>query len=371
MNRRSIAAIAAALAGVSAALCGTPALAADDVREKQWHLSFLKVGEAQRISTGKGVIVAVVDSGVSDHPDLTGSVLNGTDFIEKGSNGRTDRSGHGTGMAGLIAAHGNNGNGALGIAPDAKILPVRVLNNKPQKNTQIGPAIEYAISRGAKVINLSVGGGIDPATLNAVKAAAEADVVLIASAGNKPTDQGVTAPAFIDSVVAVGAVDKYGKKTTMSVSGPALDLTAPGEDIRSVTRNGGYSSTSGTSDAAAIVSGAAALIRSKYPNMSATEVVERLESTATDAGAPGVDSDYGHGIIDIVAALSTGAGATASSAGTTFTAPATSTPTSAAAPEAESASSNTPLIAGGVAVVVLLGGLVAFLLTRHRSRPTP
>nr|BFE67825.1 hypothetical protein GCM10020092_011260 [Actinoplanes digitatis] len=123
MTRRFLAVVAAALAGASAALCGTPALGADAVRDKQWHLEFLDVAEAQRTSTGKGVTVAVIDSGVSDHPDLSGTVLNGTDFLERGGNGRTDRTGHGTGMAGLIAAHGGEKTGALGIAPDAKNPP--------------------------------------------------------------------------------------------------------------------------------------------------------------------------------------------------------------------------------------------------------
>src|SRR3954471_14323428 len=121
MTRRFFAAGAAALAGASAALFGSPVLPADAIRDKQWHLQFLKVAEAQRISTGKGVTVAVIDTGVSKHPDLAGSALRGTDFVSAGGSGQTDLDGHGTGMAGLIAAHGKNGTGALGIAPDAKI----------------------------------------------------------------------------------------------------------------------------------------------------------------------------------------------------------------------------------------------------------
>jgi len=375
MNRCFIAAVAAALAGTSAALCGTPALAADAVRDKQWHLEFLKVPEAQRISTGKGVTVAVVDSGVSDHPDLAGSVLNGTDFFKRGGNGRTDRAGHGTKMASLIAGHGKNGNGILGIAPDAKILPIRVFDNKPRADAEVGPAIEYAISHGAKVINLSLSGSVDPATLNSVRAAVEADVVMIASAGNKPDVFTITAPAFLPDVVAVGAIDPSGKKAEVSVSGAALDLMAPGEEIEGASRGRGYETGTGTSDSAAIVSGAAALIRSKYPNMSAAEVVERLESTAIDKGAPGVDPDYGHGIIDIVAALSggtsPGSSASATPSGTTAASAPATAPAASPQAEAQPAASNTPLIIGGVAVFVLLGGLAAFLLARRRTRPTP
>jgi hypothetical protein len=115
------------------------------------------------------------------------------------------------------------------------------------------------------------------------------------------------------------------------------------------------------------VSGAAALIRSKYPDMSATEVVERLQSTAIDKGPPGVDPDYGHGVIDIVAALS-GAPGSPASAAPSATAPATTT-TAAAPPETKPTGTNTPLIAGSIAAV-LLGGLLAFFLARRRSRST-
>ncbi|GAA3902968.1 type VII secretion-associated serine protease mycosin [Actinoplanes auranticolor] len=371
MNRQVIAAFAAALAGASAALCGTPALATDAVRDKQWHLKSLDIANAQRISTGRGVTVAVIDSGVSSHPDLAGSVLNGIDYVKRGGNGRTDNAGHGTKMASLIAAHGKGGRGALGIAPDAQILPIRVFDDRPRDNVEVGEAIEYAVSQGAKVINLSLSSGVDPRTLDAVQAAARADVVMVASAGNKPDYFAITPPAVFEEVVAVGATDKSGKKSAVSVSGAALDLMAPGEGIEGASRGQDYETGTGTSDSAAIVSGAAALLRSKYPNMSAAEVVERLESTAVDKGAPGVDPDYGHGIIDIVAALSDPASSPAASAAPAPTAT-TAAPAPAPAPQAETepASSNTPLIVGGVAVLVALGGLVAFLLARRRSHPT-
>ena len=372
MRRRLTALVAAALAGSSAAVFGIPAVA--DTRDDQWHLKYLKIAEAHRISTGKGVTVAVIDSGVAEHRDLSG-VVSGSDFLKPGGDGRTDVTGHGTSMAGLIAAKGNSSQRALGIAPDAKIIPIRVLG-KGKTIISLGPAIRYAISHQAKVINLSLGGGIEPDDIQGVQEAVDADIVVIASAGNKPDDVGVTAPAFLDNVVAVSAVDRNGKKAAISVSGDAVDVAAPGEDITSTNRDNGYNvGGKGTSQAAAIVSGAAALIRSKYPAMSAAEVVQRLESTAVDKGAPGVDPDYGHGIIDIVAALSDGAGsgATASAAPTSTTAapaPPTTATTAAAAPEIEPASSNTPLIAGGVVVLVLVGGLVAFLLARRRSGTT-
>ncbi|UQU65612.1 type VII secretion-associated serine protease mycosin [Couchioplanes caeruleus] len=344
----------------------TPANA-DFIRDRQWHLKSLDIATAHRISTGEGVTVAVIDSGVSRHPDLAGSILAGTDFVKKGGNGQIDKTGHGTGMAGLIAAHGRSGVGALGIAPDAKILPIRVLDTEEPRNAELGPAIRYAVAHGAQVINISVGGGLNAATMTAVQAAADADVVVVASAGNKPQNVGVTAPAVLDSIAAVGAVNRKGRKADISVTGPALDLMAPGEDIESTSNRGQYRTGTGTSDSAAIVSGAAALLRSKYPDMTAEEVVERLEQTATDKGAPGVDPEYGHGIVNIVAALSDDT--THASASPSATPP-TSTPTTPAeaAPANPEAKSNaTPLIAvGAIALAALaLGGVLR--LRRRRS----
>jgi subtilisin family serine protease len=270
-------------------------------------------------------------------------------------------------MAGLIAAHGKNDTGALGIAPDAKILPVRVLGSGPTE-VNYGPALKYAISHGAKVINLSVGGPLNPETIVALQNAKKSDVVIVAAAGNKPRDIGVTAPAFYDGIVAVSAVDRKGKRSSISVTGPEIDIAAPGENMTSTGDKGLYIvGQRGTSDAAAIVSGAAALVRSKYPTMSAEEVVERLESTATDKGAPGVDDEYGHGIVNIVAALA-GPGAPPSngqSPGVSSSPTPPATPT--ASPKTEPASSNGPLVIGGVVLVVLLAGLVAYLFSRRRS----
>ncbi|PRY28339.1 type VII secretion-associated serine protease mycosin [Pseudosporangium ferrugineum] len=364
MRQRLAASLAVALILGFAGIGDSPALA-DDVRKGQWHLKYLRVSEAHRLSTGKGVTVAVIDSGVSEHPDLAGSILHGKDFVDPGGSGRTDADGHGTSMAGLIAAHGADGAGTLGIAPDAKILPIRVLKDGP-RNAEIGPAIDYAVAHGAKVINISISGGLDAVTINAVRAATEANVVVVAAAGNRPEDAGVTSPAILDDVVAVAAVDRSGTIAKISVTGPAIDLAAPGEDITTTANKNEYAvEQKGTSDAAAMVSGAAALIRSKFPEMSAEEVVARLESTATDKGPPGVDDEYGHGIVNIVAALSYNT--TPASAAPSSSPPA---PTADASPKGEDktepAGNNTPLIAGG-AIVVLLAGLVGILWVRRRS----
>jgi len=354
-----------AVVGSSTSLYGSPALA-DEWRDRQWHLDYLKVEQVHRLSTGSGVTVAVIDSGVADHKDLAGSVMPGIDFVKSGGDGRTDLTGHGTSMAGLIAAHGADGRGALGVAPEAKILPVRVLGSGRRK-VDYGPALEYAISKGAKVINMSLGGSVNPSTIRAINAAKEADVVLVAAAGNKPEDRGVIAPAFVDGIVAVGATDRSGKLAKVSVTGPAIDLTAPGDDMTTTTTKNRYAfEQSGTSDAAAIVSGAAALLRSKYPEMSAEDVVRRLQETATDKGAPGVDPEYGHGIVNLVAALSdetTPAGQSSAP----ITQPATPAPTTAAAPDTEPAGSSTPLIAGGMTIAALAGVGAVLWFRRRRG----
>lgn len=367
--RKLTASVLVAAIGTGVSLSGSPAFA-DEWRDKQWHLEYLKVAEAHRLAKGSGVTVAVIDSGVAEHRDLTGSILPGRDFVKTGGDGHTDLSGHGTSMAGLIAAHGEGDRGVLGIAPEAKILPIRVLERGSRK-VDYGPALEYAISKGAKVINMSLGGSVNPSTIRAISAAKEADVVLVAAAGNKPEDRGVIAPAILDGILAVGATDRKGNLAKVSVTGPAIDLTAPGADMTTTTNKNDYAfDQSGTSDAAAVVSGAAALLRSKYPAMSAEEVVERLEQTATDKGAPGVDDEYGHGIVNIVAALNgtdvPASGQQSSSAPTPSAPAATPTQPAQASPDTEPASDNTPLILGAV-VLVLLAGLAGVIWVRRRS----
>ncbi|GAA2506111.1 type VII secretion-associated serine protease mycosin [Winogradskya humida] len=374
MIRKPTAVLAATLAFASVAAFGSPAFA-DQIRDKQWHLRYLKVSEAHRFSTGKGVTVAVIDSGVSKHPDLDGSILKGTDFVDPGGSGQNDTDGHGTKMAGLIAGHGVGGGGALGIAPDAKIMPIKVQLDLKGIARDFGPAVNYAVKHGAKVINMSVGAaGVTADLYKAVNDAANADVVIVAAAGNSPEDSSITSPARLTRVVAVGATNKSGNISKVSVAGPELDIVAPGEDIEGPGKNGSYGVGTGTSDSTAIVSGAAALLRSKYPEMSAKEVVERLESTAVDKGAPGVDDEYGHGVLDIVAALEAGGpGAGAPSAGATSSAsdPSTNASDSVALPEAENSSgSGSGLLIAGIVLVVLVAAGALFFVLRARSRST-
>ncbi|MFJ6195173.1 type VII secretion-associated serine protease mycosin [Micromonospora sp. NPDC092111] len=282
-----------------------PAIA-DQRRDEQWHLRYLNILAAHRISQGEGITVAVPDSGVDPHPDLRLNLLPGTDIIPGGSgDGRQDSDGHGTGMAGLIAAHGQIGNsGALGVAPQAKILPI--FDSPPHKDgatDDLAAGIEYATAHHADVISVSSIAGASVRLQQAVRAALNANIVVVAGAGNKPSESVVGYPASEPRVLAVGGIDPDGTHASISVSGPEIDVVAPAVDIYSTSINGKYRKGTGTSDATAIVAGAVALIRSKYPDLPASEVVHRLTATAVDKGPPGRDDEYGYGVIDLVAAL--------------------------------------------------------------------
>lgn len=276
------------------------------VRNDQWHLRFLRASEAHQISQGDGVTVAVPDTGVSPHPDLRDNLLRGKDFApgSKGD-GQVDHNSHGTGMAGLIAAHGRGGDvGALGIAPRAKILPITSSSpNNLGDADDLAKGIEFAVSYGADVISISSSGGTSQRLIQAVRLALSSNIIVVAAAGNRPYDAAVGYPASEEGVIAVGGVDRSGQHAGVSVVGPEIDLVAPAVDIYSTSINGKYRKGTGTSDATAIVAGAAALVRSKYPNLPAEEVVHRLTATAIDKGPPGRDDVYGYGVIDLVAAL--------------------------------------------------------------------
>ncbi len=295
------------VAGLLVGLAPAPVWA-DSIRDQQWHLGFLNVAEAHRYSQGEGVTVAVIDSGVdATHPDLTGSVLTGTEtFVGGTSDGHTDTDGHGTGIAGLIAGHGHgpgNSAGVLGIAPKAKILPIRTTNDIGSDPAATARGLDYAVAKGATVICIAQGGSVSAEEQRAVREALAAGVVIVAAAGNKPLDLFVTYPAAYPGVVAAAGVDLNGNHADVSATGPEVILAAPAVNVMSARPNASYNTGTGTSAATAIIAGAAALVRSRYPNLSGTEVVRRLTATATDKGAPGRDKEYGYGVLNLVDAL--------------------------------------------------------------------
>lgn len=282
-------------------------LGRDSVRSQQWQLDMLHATEAWRYSTGAGVIVAVVDSGVSaNHPDLAGQVLPGLDLVREGD-GTVDEAGHGTTVAALIAGRKDDREGVTGLAPDAKVLPIRVLDakNEYQEPAVVAKAVVWAVDHGAKVINLSLGSGTSSDVLaDAVDYAFARDVVVVACVGNTMVSgpKRVWHPAREAGVLAVTALSPDGKLWPGSLTGTETVIAAPGSELMGA-RPDGYALVEGTSFAAPLVSATAALIRSQSPRMSAGDVVQRLISTVHDAGAPGRDREYGFGVLDPVAAL--------------------------------------------------------------------
>ena len=243
----------------------------------------LGLEQAHELSNGSEVVVGIVDTGVNaDRPALAGAVLPGAEFPELGT-GTHDERGHGTEVAGLVVT----------VAPEAKILPVKLNGNSVEANA----AIRWAVDHGARVLNLSLGSSATGKYDEGLRYATEHDVVVVAAAGNAGTDDGVVAPANGPGVVAVSVVDGHGEfRPDISVQGPEVALAAPGVEVTAQGK-------SGTSFAAAVVSGAAALVRAKNPELTAPEVVEALTSTADDKGAPGRDPEYGFGVVNLVRAL--------------------------------------------------------------------
>ncbi len=382
--RKVIASAGAFVLAAAVIIPAGPALA-DSTRGKQWWLTSLKVTEAQAISKGAGVTVAVIDTGSYPHPDLRRNLLPGHSVIKGGGgNGQDDKVGHGTKMAGLIAAHGEtSSSGFLGIAPSAKILPVKITDSatfqgvitseNADKDADIGEAISWATQYGAKVISISFGSGPDLDMLESIKESLAADVIIVASVGNEPNVV-ISYPAAADGVFVVGASGRDGKYDSVSVKDSKVDLCAPGVDIVGPVPKAGYKVGTGSSDATAIVAGAAALIRSKFPQMSAKDVMNRLTATADDIGPPGRDDECGFGELNIVKALtadvpSVDGGATASPSVTATTAaPAPSAGPTTASPAEPSRKSHTAAIAGGIVGVLAVGALIGFLIFRRRRQ---
>ena len=308
--------IAGSAAAAGALLFSTATTAsADQVRSDQWPLQALHAEAVWKVATGKGVTVAVIDYGVdASHPDLKGNVLPGKDFIDgdlDASPAAGDR--HGTAMASVIAGHGHGTNGAdgvKGLAPDAKILPLR------DDGTQTGglaSSIRYAVDHRASVINISESGG--PPTpggeeQQAIQYALQHNVIVVSASGNegKSGTEAIGYPASYPGVVNVGAITNANEIWDKSNYGETLLLTAPGYRIVSAsTDSDGYGMGTGTSDATAYVSAACALLREKFPDLTAGQIVNRLTKTAgLPASAKGLklpDEKYGYGYIRPLAAL--------------------------------------------------------------------
>lgn len=306
--------------------------AGDPLRSHQWNLDMIGADAAHATATGGGALVAVVDSGVAGgHPDLAGRLASGVDLVDGDAN-PADGNGHGTHVSGIIAANTGNGVGVASVAPAATILPIRVLADDGSGSSDaVARGIDIARERGADVINLSLGSEIPligamggDATDAAIHRALAAGIVVVAAAGNNSMPV-CEQPAAGDGLLCVGSVDRRRQRSFFSSFGSGLGIVAPGgsalpapdEDILSTYPPAGYETLAGTSQAAPHVAGAAALLVSL--GVRGRAAVDRLLATAADLGPSGPDPEYGHGLLDVRAAVAGLGGGGSGPAGTPVT----------------------------------------------------
>ncbi|WP_306333374.1 type VII secretion-associated serine protease mycosin [Streptomyces sp. KL118A] len=304
INRKSIflckVALPAALAFLMTNVAATPAHA-DSVRARQWHLDAMRAEEMWKTSTGSGITVAVIDSGVDGTiADLRGQVLTGKDFSDLPGDESTDQANHGTGMAALIAGTGARGEtaGSFGLAPGAKILPIRMSygtehsrqgNQLSGYSRDMAKAIRYAADSQAQILNISMAAAnhrgfknVDtPELTAAVKYALTKGKLIFSGVGNDAAKGNPPMyPAATPGVVGVGAIDRKIKRTKESQWGPQVDMVAPGDDIWNACTGGTkVCSGHGTSTSSALASASAALIWSKHPNWTNNQVLRVMINT--------------------------------------------------------------------------------------------
>ncbi|MFG2878254.1 type VII secretion-associated serine protease mycosin [Streptomyces sp. NPDC048337] len=391
MRKATSALVGLLLAGVAA----TPAHA-ETIRSKQWHLDTMKADDIWKVSTGKGITVAVIDTGVDQIPELQGQVLSGKAFpvgdVEVGRD--NDYFGHGTGIAAMIAATGKHpsGDGAYGLAPGVKILPIRVPDMLEGANTPAWvAAIRYAADSDAKVINISQGRSGTPEDdrerAEAVKYALSKGKLIFAAVGNSgDSTNEIEYPAATPGVVGVGSVDAKGEPTKESQHGPQVDMAAPGIDIVTACKGQtGLCKTHGTSDASALASASAALLWSAHPNWTNNQVLRVLLNTAGKPTDGAERNDYiGYGIVrpriavpnpgdpgpaDVypLPDLAAAEGAKNPSPSTDGKAPDSAATKPAPQAEEKKSGSTLPWIALGLGACVLIGGAVtAVVVSRNR-----
>jgi len=274
--------------------------------------------------TGAGILVAVIDTGLNSGVNLhqefngVGKVVLGPDYVNN-DNDPTDDNNHGTNVAGIALAEAD-GIGTVGIAPEASLMPIKALNAAGSGSTlSIVRGIEHAVANGARVINMSLGSnvfgelpsaiGYDLFYDTAIRDAEDRGVVVVAAAGNDRSSLPARPAAFNDTIY-VGAINNQDELTEFSNYGPWLTVVAPGKSMYSPRNTGttAYSYQSGTSQATPVVAGAVALILSAHPALTPRQVKELIQQSAADLGATGRDDFFGHGRLDVAAALGLAAG---------------------------------------------------------------
>ena len=327
------------------------------IPNKPWGQMQLRLEEAHRFATGKGIKLAVIDTGVNaEHPRLKGRVIPGGDYVETEKKGVDDCDGHGTEVAGVAAASRDEATGFVGAAPEATVLAFRQTSNNfefkdpAQKDSRssagkvgtLAKAIVYAVDQGAKVINISLTSCEEPREPSNQERELQAaidwavndkDVVIVTAAGNLDSESGcksqndnedpkrvnvvASPPWYADNVLSVASIGMNGSVSAFSVWGPWISVAAPGEGIVTLDPRGQgltnanrdprsqqLSAIQGTSFASPYVAGLAALVRERFPHLKAKQVMDRIKATAQHPGNPnGRDHKVGHGMINPVAAL--------------------------------------------------------------------
>ncbi len=328
LHRQASAERLAAASTAPAARCTPPAAERSPGGERPGHAvaQRLRLPAVHTLATGRGQRVAVIDTGVAPHPRLAGRLVGLGDYLG-GGDGLDDCDGHGTAVAGLLGAAADPDDDLVGMAPAAEILALRQFS--PSLTDDVGPAgdlqslaaaVVRAVDQGATVVNIS--GAVCLPTRQAevagasvraaLRLAAEADVVVVAAAGNLDSggcvaaeerpDQVALPGWYGDDLLTVGAVEPDDRAAAFTVPGPWVDVAAPGTGLRSLTVDGGTGAPlDGTSFAAPYVAGLAALLRERHPDLTAREVADRIVATARRPAGP--DAAVGHGVVDPVAAL--------------------------------------------------------------------
>jgi subtilisin family serine protease len=268
----------------------------------QYALAKLGLGDAQVLSAGHGTRIAIIDSGIdSKHPELLGALVETFDAL----GGEAEPGTHGTAIAGIIAARGT----LRGIAPGATLMAVRAFpsdrSKQPQMTTSfvLLKALEWSITNGARVLNLSLSGPRDPLMEKAVSMAAAKGVIIVAAAGNNGDKAPPAYPAAYKDVIAVTAIDARDQIYTRANRGRYIAVAAPGVDVLSLVRGKGHDLQTGTSFAAAHVSGIVALMIERNPALTVGAARKALMESAIDLGEPGTDEAFGAGRTSAAAAL--------------------------------------------------------------------
>jgi subtilisin family serine protease len=267
---------------------------------EQYALAKLRLPQAHALAKGEKILIAVIDSGVdTTHPELAGMVVDSFDALK--SDEKTHA--HGTAVAGAIVAHAK----LMGAAPEARILAARAFS--AQKTTaeattySISQSLDWAMERGARIINMSFTGPRDPSLEEKMGQARQKGIVLIAAAGNGGPSAPKAYPAAYPNVIAVTATDVEDKLFKGANRGGYIAVAAPGVDLLLPAPEAGYQVTTGTSFAAAEVSGIVALMLERKPDLTPDGVKKALTSTARDLGPTGLDTQFGAGLVDAYQAI--------------------------------------------------------------------